>query len=165
MDAKVGDWVVTPRRGKAVEINALWYNALRLMAGWMRGRGPGGRRRRIRDGRSGARAFNQRFWYEPGGYLYDVVDAENGGSDDACRPNQIFAIRSITRCSTKSMETRNGRGDRAPAHARWVAFSRTRASRLQGRNIMATCAPAMPHTIRAQCGRGSSGLMWMRGES
>ena len=37
-------------------------------------------------------SFNQRFWYEQGGYLYDVVDAENGGSDDACRPNQIFAI-------------------------------------------------------------------------
>ena len=36
MDAKVGDWVVTPRRGKAVEINALWYNALRLLAVWLR---------------------------------------------------------------------------------------------------------------------------------
>src|ERR1700732_2907029 len=36
MDAKVGDWVVTPRRGKAVEINALWYNALRLIEGWVR---------------------------------------------------------------------------------------------------------------------------------
>ena len=39
MDAKVGDWVVTPRRGKAVEINALWYNALRLMERWVEGRG------------------------------------------------------------------------------------------------------------------------------
>ena len=37
-------------------------------------------------------SFNLRFWYEQGGYLYDVVDAENGGNDDACRPNQIFAI-------------------------------------------------------------------------
>jgi predicted glycogen debranching enzyme len=37
-------------------------------------------------------SFNQRFWYEQGGYLFDVVDAENGGNDDACRPNQIFAI-------------------------------------------------------------------------
>ena len=44
MDAKVGDWVVTPRRGKAVEINALWYNALRLMERWVNGRG-GGRSR------------------------------------------------------------------------------------------------------------------------
>ena len=93
MDAKVGDWVVTPRRGKAVEINALWYNALRLMEGWMQEEDQEAARRRMNETADRVReSFNQRFWYEPGGYLYDVVDAENGGSDDACRPNQIFAI-------------------------------------------------------------------------
>jgi predicted glycogen debranching enzyme len=92
MDAKVGDWVVTPRRGKAVEINALWFNALRLLEGWVR----------VEEGGEAAEpfgrladqvgeSFNARFWYEAGGYLYDVVDGEQG-DDPACRPNQILAI-------------------------------------------------------------------------
>jgi predicted glycogen debranching enzyme len=93
MDAKVGDWVVTPRRGKAVEINALWYNALRLMQGWLEEDDQEVAMRRVNETADRVReSFNQRFWYEQGGYLYDVVDAENGGSDAACRPNQIFAI-------------------------------------------------------------------------
>ena len=92
MDAKVDDWVVTPRRGKAVEINALWYNALRLLDGWMQ-RARRRRRRSIwRHTPTRAReSFNQRFWYAEGGYLYDVVDGETG-DDPACRPNQVFAI-------------------------------------------------------------------------
>lgn len=93
MDAKVGDWVVTPRRGKAVEINALWYNALRLMAAWLEEEGQDANLQRMRDTAQRVReSFNQQFWCEEGGYLFDVVDAENGGCDDACRPNQIFAI-------------------------------------------------------------------------
>jgi predicted glycogen debranching enzyme len=92
MDAKVDDWVVTPRRGKAVEINALWHNALRLLETWIREeRGSheaaplAARADRVRA------AFNARFWYAEGGYLYDVVDGEHG-DDPACRPNQLFAI-------------------------------------------------------------------------
>jgi predicted glycogen debranching enzyme len=93
MDAKVDDWVVTPRRGKAVEINALWYNALRLMERWLKEEDQEAAARHMGEMADRAReSFNQRFWYEPGGYLYDVVDAENGGSDDACRPNQVLAI-------------------------------------------------------------------------
>ena len=78
MDAKVGDWVVTPRRGKAVEINALWYNALRLLDGWMREQGgdAGGDRARRARATGRASSFNRRFWYAEGGYLYDVVDGE-----------------------------------------------------------------------------------------
>src|SRR5207253_2975861 len=53
MDAKVDDWVVTPRRGKAVEINALWYSALRLMAGWLDAEGSGPATRRYREGADG----------------------------------------------------------------------------------------------------------------
>jgi predicted glycogen debranching enzyme len=91
MDAKVDDWVVTPRRGKAVEINALWYCALRLAERWAResgGRAAGElaeRADRVQD------AFNARFWCEEAGHLYDVVDGEHG-DDPACRPNQILAV-------------------------------------------------------------------------
>jgi predicted glycogen debranching enzyme len=92
MDAKVDDWVVTPRRGKAVEINALWYNALRLLEGWAREEGDEQTARRIDEHASRARdSFNNRFWYADGGYLYDVVDGEQG-DDPACRPNQLLAF-------------------------------------------------------------------------
>jgi predicted glycogen debranching enzyme len=91
MDAKVEDWVVTPRRGKAVEINALWYNALRLLEGWVREeRGAEAAALAARADQV-RRSFNARFWYAEGGHLYDVIDGE-GGPDPACRPNQIFAI-------------------------------------------------------------------------
>ncbi len=99
MDAKVGDWVVTPRRGKAVELNALWYNALCLLEGWVREEGTSKREESADQiARHAARcreSFNQRFWYAEGGYLYDVVDGAVGdqpGDDPACRPNQVFAI-------------------------------------------------------------------------
>ena len=92
MDAKVDDWVVTPRRGKAVEINALWYNALRLLEGWLTETGDEARATSLRKHAELARAtFNERFWYAEGGYLYDVVDGE-GGADPACRPNQVLAL-------------------------------------------------------------------------
>jgi predicted glycogen debranching enzyme len=92
MDAKVDGWVVTPRRGKAVEINALWYNALRLLEKWLREE-----KNEIAVQQIDTRAqqtfdsFNRRFWFAGGNYLYDVVDGENG-DDSACRPNQIIAI-------------------------------------------------------------------------
>jgi len=103
MDAKVGDWVVTPRRGKAVEINALFYNALRLMERWLREvearDAPADMDMHGLDAAAlAARAdalyetFNARFWYAGGSYLYDVVDAEAGGNDDSFRPNQVLAI-------------------------------------------------------------------------
>jgi predicted glycogen debranching enzyme len=91
MDAKVDDWVVTPRRGKAVEINALWYNALCLLAGWLREEGDAMAPQVDEASERARESFNTRFWYQDGGYLYDVVDGEQG-DDSACRPNQIFAI-------------------------------------------------------------------------
>jgi predicted glycogen debranching enzyme len=92
MDAKVDGWVVTPRRGKAVEINALWYNALRLLESWLRGAGDVDDAGDIGTYADRARrSFNARFWYEEGGYLYDVVDGEQG-NDAACRPNQVLAL-------------------------------------------------------------------------
>lgn len=93
MDAKVDGWVVTPRRGKAVEINALWYNALRVLEGWEEEMGEAARAAHVRShGDRAFESFNRRFWYPEGGYLYDVVDGEDGHDDPACRPNQVFAI-------------------------------------------------------------------------
>lgn len=92
MDAKVDGWVVTPRRGKAVEINALWYNALRLLEGWLEEECGSPAARAIGSHADRAReSFNRRFWYAEGGYLFDVVDGE-AGNDTAFRPNQLFAI-------------------------------------------------------------------------
>jgi glycogen debranching enzyme len=93
MDAKVGDLVVTPRRGKCVEINALWYNALRLMQKWKAsecGDQESGRRYAAMADQVFA-SFNARFWNERSGALFDVVDGESG-NDAAIRPNQLFAI-------------------------------------------------------------------------
>jgi predicted glycogen debranching enzyme len=93
MDAKVGDWVVTPRRGKAVEINALWYNALRLLERWLRDANrPVDADRWLAQAEKCHASFNRRFWYEEGGYLYDVIDGEDMEYDAACRPNQVLAI-------------------------------------------------------------------------
>lgn len=92
MDAKAGDWVVTPRRGKAVEINALWYNALRLIEAWARVHHDDPRATMLAHHADRARdAFNQRFWNETTRHLFDVVDGEHG-DDPACRPNQVFAM-------------------------------------------------------------------------
>jgi predicted glycogen debranching enzyme len=97
MDAKVDDWVVTPRRGKAVEINALWYNALCLLSKWAEEEdGPGAGATYQDYARRACESFNSQFWNPETGYLFDVVDGESGGgkpgNDPACRPNQIFAI-------------------------------------------------------------------------
>ncbi len=92
MDALVDGWVVTPRRGKAVEINALWHNALVLLASWLDRAGRTADRDDVRAEAARCRvAFNARFWNPAKRRLNDIVDGENG-DDDACRPNQILAI-------------------------------------------------------------------------
>ena len=100
MDAKVGDWVVTPRIGKPVEISALWHYALTQMAMWAQGLKD---RVAAADYQNAAArvasSFSQRFWYPEGGYLYDVIDGPDGAVDRqgrsvdrSLRPNQIFAV-------------------------------------------------------------------------
>ena len=86
MDAKVGDWVVTPRIGKPVEVQALWINALRI-AGQFTDEFSGLERR-------ATESFGGRFWNEESGFLHDVVDADHvaGTADPTFRPNQIFAV-------------------------------------------------------------------------
>ncbi|MBV9669688.1 MAG: glycogen debranching enzyme N-terminal domain-containing protein, partial [Acidobacteriales bacterium] len=96
MDAKVEDWVVTPRRGKAVEINALWYNALMLLQSWLEQERPGGRRsKEISELAQRCReSFNRRFWNASIGHLNDVIDCDGvpDAIDTACRPNQLFSF-------------------------------------------------------------------------
>jgi predicted glycogen debranching enzyme len=87
MDAKCGDWVVTPRQGKPVEIQALWYNALRVMEALSRGTD----RAKYRDlAERARRSFLEQFWNSEAGCLFDVVDGER--RDGSIRPNQIFAV-------------------------------------------------------------------------
>jgi len=86
MDAKVGDWVVTPRVGKPVEVQALWLNALAAARALTNGYGAAFER--------GLLSFRERFVAQSSGALYDVVDADHepGKVDAAVRPNQVFAV-------------------------------------------------------------------------
>ncbi|MBI4228641.1 MAG: glycogen debranching enzyme N-terminal domain-containing protein, partial [Deltaproteobacteria bacterium] len=89
MDAKIGDWVVTPRTGKPIEVNALWYNALRTMVKIARRI-----KKPYKNYESAAElAFKgfSRFWNENDGYCYDVIDGPDG-NDPTLRPNQILAV-------------------------------------------------------------------------
>jgi predicted glycogen debranching enzyme len=86
MDAKVGDWVVTPRTGKPVEVQALWLNALSMTS----------ERAAFRQDllARGLASFGSRFWNPAEGHLHDVVDVDHvaGTADAACRPNQVLAL-------------------------------------------------------------------------
>src|ERR1043166_7133955 len=86
MDAKVGEWVVTPRAGKPVEIQALWLNALKIASQFS----PGWKEHFER----GLKSFRDKFWNEKAGCLYDLIDVNHraGETDAAFRPNQIFAV-------------------------------------------------------------------------
>jgi predicted glycogen debranching enzyme len=106
MDAKIGDWVVTPRTGKCVEINALWHFALARMASWATSLGDkrGAAEFETRAAHVAA-SFSDAFWHADGGYLFDVIDtppdSDGAGvlrnsrgqlADASLRPNQIFAV-------------------------------------------------------------------------
>jgi predicted glycogen debranching enzyme len=89
MDAKIGDWVVTPREGKAVEINALWYNALMIMAEFAKLAGKDEKPFKDKAAQT-HKSFNKEFLNEISGTLYDVVRGMY--KDSSVRPNQLFAI-------------------------------------------------------------------------
>jgi glycogen debranching enzyme len=86
MDAKIGDWVVTPRIGKPIEVQALWLNALRIVGEWS----PGWMDHHARA----SAAVRARFWREDARCLHDVADVDHvaGRMDPTFRPNQIFAV-------------------------------------------------------------------------
>ncbi len=89
MDAKIDDWVVTPRIGKPVEVNGLWYNALTSMATFADHLGePSGD---YHSGAEQARLGFERFWNEEAGFCFDVLDGP-AGNDSTLRPNQLLAV-------------------------------------------------------------------------
>jgi predicted glycogen debranching enzyme len=112
MDAKVGDWVVTPRIGKPVEINALWHYALLRMSEWaLLQRDRAAAAAYALAARRAAGAFGAAFWSPAHGYLYDVVDGPDGQlredgrrADAALRPNQIFAVSLGTELLTSAQQ-------------------------------------------------------------
>src|SRR5262249_5962324 len=90
MDAKVGDWVVTPRHGKPVEINALWHGALVLMAKWAKELGDSAASEYEAEAQHVQQSFRSAFWNAERGCLYDVT--QDGHPVAKFRPNQIFPI-------------------------------------------------------------------------
>lgn len=92
MDARIGTWVVTPRMGKPVEIQALWYNALKIFSVMLRMNEQEQDAALVEFSAAKAKqSFENLFWNEAGNYLYDVID-EHGKPDASLRPNQLFAI-------------------------------------------------------------------------
>jgi predicted glycogen debranching enzyme len=91
MDAKVGDYVVTPRRGKPVEINALWFNALQISSHWAALLGKSDIASQLAgEAEEVSTAFEDKFWNAGRGCLYDVLTPS--GPDASVRPNQLFAL-------------------------------------------------------------------------
>jgi glycogen debranching enzyme len=130
MDAKVGDWVVTPRIGKPVEINALWVNALGILAEAECALGDADAADHFNTAMVRARRqFARVFWYEEGGYLHDVVDGDS--RDSSLRPNQLLALslpfpllsavrrRSILRVVEEALLTPAGLRTLAPSDPRY----------------------------------------------
>ena len=89
MDVRVGDWVATPRHGKPVEINALWYNALRIMESLCEKFDEDASAYRTRANQV-KESFNAKFWDSANQCLFDVVDGDE--PDDHIRPNQVYAV-------------------------------------------------------------------------
>jgi predicted glycogen debranching enzyme len=128
MDAKVGDWVVTPRIGKPIEVNALWLNALVSMAHFAQFLS---KPSTLYDSLSDQVRRNfQRFWNEPLKYCFDVIDGPNG-HDSSLRPNQIFAVslpesplthvqqRAVVDASGRELLTSFGLRSLAPGHPQY----------------------------------------------
>lgn len=124
MDAKVGDLVVTPRIGKPVEINALWYSALRIMEVFAKALGESGDEYKWKADK--VKASFAKFWIEEKSYCYDVIDGPEG-DDPSIRPNQVIAgavsfspmgedqIRQIIAICEKELVTPYGLRSLAPA--------------------------------------------------
>ncbi|MDZ8183875.1 MAG: amylo-alpha-1,6-glucosidase [Nostoc sp. ChiSLP02] len=129
MDAKVGDWVVTPRIGKPVEVNALWYNALRTMSKFAHKLGkPYQDYDAMAD--TAQKGFS-RFWNNAKGYCFDVLDSPSG-NDASMRPNQIFAVslpespltaeqqRQVVEACERSLLTSHGLRSLAPDDPQYI---------------------------------------------
>jgi predicted glycogen debranching enzyme len=131
MDARIGDWVVTPRTGKPVEINALWYNALRAIAHFARRLGrPADELEQLA---ARVAASFERFWSARDGWCFDVIDGPDG-NDATLRPNQILAVslpqsplsppraRGVVDACARHLLTSYGLRSLAPFDRRFVAM-------------------------------------------
>ncbi len=135
MNATVNHVPITPRHGKPVEVNALWYNALSLMHEWTQllhqlGSIDHITAHYLEQSRQTKHSFNKRFWYSDGGYLYDVIDGP-GGDDSSFRPNQLLAFslrypvldeehrRSVLELVSERLITPRGLRTLAPHEARY----------------------------------------------
>jgi 4-alpha-glucanotransferase len=133
MDAKVGDWVVTPRTGKAVEINALWYNALMIMVDFSRRLGQSASKYEILA--EAVSAGFKRYNKPHGEGLFDVLDGPNG-DDPSTRPNQIFAVslsysplepeqqRQVVKLCARELLTSHGLRSLSPRHKQYAHYYR-----------------------------------------
>jgi len=185
MDAKVGDWVVTPRIGKPVEINALWFNAVSIMRDLANELGVSADATAYAELASRIRtSFEHAFWFDAGGYLYDVTDGPEGTvgddgrrRDGSLRPNQIFALslphalltgeraeRVLAVCAAE-LWTPVGLRSLAPSDPRYVGLRR-RAPRARrclspghGMDLVARalCERPLPNLCRRTCGAGIFG--------
>ena len=161
---KVADWVVRRRRGKAVEINALWYKTRsRVLVEWLATTGDGeGAERWAVVARRTRESFNRRFWNRRPGCLYDVVDGERG-DDASCRPNQVLAIALPNAVLDEQRWQRTLDVVRASCSRRSVC---ARCRRTRATTRLATTATSIRATrpiIKARSGRGSSAHSSMRG--
>jgi predicted glycogen debranching enzyme len=129
MDAKVGNWVVTPRIGKPIEVNVLWLNALATMAQFARAlKKPSAKYEKLAER---VRAGFGRFWNAERGYCFDVIDGPDG-NDSSLRPNQIFAVslpespldrerqRAVVDTCARHLLTSHGLRSLAPGHPSYV---------------------------------------------
>jgi hypothetical protein len=158
MDAKVGDWVVTPRIGKPVEVQALWLNALHVGSRFSE-------RWQERFARGHA-SFLARFWNDEAGGLFDVVDCDHvsGTVDAAYRPNQIFAVGGLPLALLEGERAR--RLVDGVAARLWTPLglrSLAPASPPTSAAMPAACASVTARITRAPCGRGSSARSSKRG--
>ncbi len=131
MDAKVGDWVVTPRIGKPIEVNALWYNALAIMMRFAETLGKD--HLHYEAGAQRVQQSFKRYWDSDAGYCYDVLDTPNG-DDATLRPNQLFAVslndglltpvqqKAVVDTCAKHLLTTHGLRSLSPDDARYVGL-------------------------------------------
>ena len=155
MDAKIGDWVVTPRYGKPVEIQALWFNALRTMQAWRLHSMTLANKKLYASLASRPAQLQRRFWNTEQDCLFDVVGRD--GPDASIRPNQIFAVSLYY--SMLDLETGRAGVEEVeselltPFGLRTLAPSDPRYARIMAEML----TPATLRTIKVRCGRGCSG--------
>ena len=166
MDAKVGDWVVTPRRGKAVEINALWYNALRLMENWVREEIGEAEAAKYANARTAClRVFQPAVLVRQPAGISTTSSTEKAATDSSCVRINCSRFRSRTRFSSRPGGSRSSTSYNNTCSHPTACAALPPAIRTTNPSTTATCVRATPHITRGPSGRGSSGRFidaWLR---